>query len=506
MKGSRRVLLGAISNWLRFIVSAAISFLLVPLMTRSLGSDRYGLWTLASSFLGFLQSLDAGFGAGTVKWTAESRTAQDAPRRDELLSTSLAVHLVAAGIGSLAVIAISFFFSGMFGIPATLALEGKGLFLLLGIRITMVGIPSGFLRGLVFGSDRLVVLNVVQTVSSIAYGVAAYFLLTSGMGTVDLAIAGLILALLETAATFLVALRAMRASMPPIGIRLGKVTWRRFKEAFSYSGASFMIQITSAILMQSDLILLKFFAPLAVVAGYGVAERLGEYGLILVKQVVNALTPAIARLDPAKEPAKARFFLANASKYSGAIAMILAVASWMLGGKLLAAWAGPEYGTYGTVLGLLLASYLLISVQMPCASYLTLKGDHLWASRAMGISALINIAASVALAFPFGYIGIALGTLVASLTVDGIALPLRAFRSVGMNSGDLIRRVWLKLALPAAAEAIAIALTSLLIHPQTIMQIMFAGLIGTAAFLGVFVPFSLDASERQLFLGGRKGR
>lgn len=502
MTGSRRVLVGAVSNWLRFIVAAAVALLLVPIMTRSFGSDRYGLWVLSSSLLGFLQSLDAGFGAGTVKWTAEARSPEDAARRDELLSTSLAVHIVASVVGTVAVAVLALLFSRIFSIPGDFASEGRGLFLLLGIRVTAVGIPAGFLRGLVFGSDRLFLLNAVQIVSSLAYGAAAYGLLSSGVGTMGLALAGLALAVAETGAVYLAARRAMDKSATPIRISLRKVSRLRFREAFSYSGSSFMVQVAGAILMQSDLVLLKFFAPLAVVAGYGVAERAGEYGFILVKQAVNALTPSIARLDPGKDPEKARFFLANASKYAGALAAILTVAAWTLGGDLLAAWAGPDYAAYSTVLGILMTAFLILSVQLPCASYLSLKGDHVWTARAMGVSALLNIALSVALAFAFGYLGIAIGTLVASLAIDGIVLPLRAYRSIGMRGTDLLRRVWLKLALPAAAEFAAIYGAGMLLHGRGMGAVFAIGSAGALAFVVVFVLLSLDASERRLFLGG----
>jgi O-antigen/teichoic acid export membrane protein len=241
-----------------------------------------------------------------------------------------------------------------------------------------------------------------------------------------------------------------------------------------------------------------------VVAGYGVAQRAAEYGFILVKQAVNALTPSIARLDPAREPEKARFFLANASKYAGAMTAVFAVASWLLGGELLAAWAGKEYGAYGTVLGILMTAFMVIAVQMPCAAYLSLKGDHVWSSRAMSASALLNIVASVALAATIGYIGVPLGTLLASVVVDGLILPLRAYRSVGMTLLDLLRRVWLRLLAPAAAEGGAIHLLGRLLPSRDMGTIVVIGAAGAAVFLLVFVLLSLDASERRLFLGGRK--
>ncbi|MEI6385410.1 MAG: polysaccharide biosynthesis C-terminal domain-containing protein [Spirochaetota bacterium] len=502
MKGSRKVLLGAVSNWLRFVVSALVALLLVPVMTRSFGGERYGLWVLSSSLLGFLQSLDAGFGAGTVKWTAESRSPEDAGRRDELLSTSLAVHLAASAIGTIAVLVLSLLFSGIFSIPGNLAPEGRILFLLLGLRVTAVGIPAGFLRGLVFGSDRLFLLNSVQIVSSVAYGAAVWALLASGVGTIGIAAAGLGLSALEMAAVYVAARHAMNQSETPIRLSLRRISSARFREAFSYSGSSFMVQVSSAVLMQSDLIILKFFAPLAVVAGYGVAGRAAEYGFILVKQAVNALTPSIARLDPAREPEKARFFLTNASKYSGALAGSIAVASWSFGGPLLAAWAGPGYEAYGTILGILTTAFVIISVQMPCAAYLSLKGDHVWSSRAMTASALINIAVSIILAFALGPIGIALGTLVASLLIDGLVLPLRAYRSIGLRGRDLLLRVWIKLVLPAALQCGAMYGLGFLLPSRDLGTIAIIGAIGIAAFGASFALLSLDGSERRLFLGG----
>jgi O-antigen/teichoic acid export membrane protein len=505
MKGSRRILAGAASNWLRFLIGAVVSFILVPLMARGFGSERYGLWALASSLLGLLQSLDAGFGAGTVKWTAEARTDADGEKRNDLLSTALLVHLGAAVIGSMAVALLAAGFPAFAGISGALADSGRVMLLLLGLRVTVVGIPAGFLRGLLFGSDRLVQLNLIQIAASLGYGVSAWLLLGRGYGPVALAACGLAVALLELGSLAIAARAAAIGSNPAIKLSFRRLSAGRFKEALSFSGASFAVQIAAAVLMQSDVVVLKLFVPLSVVAGYGVAQKAAEYAFILVKQAVNALTPAIARLDPDREPQKARFFMSNTSKYAGALAMVMAIAAWILGADLLEAWAGPEFADYGHILAILATAFVILAVQMPCAAFLSLRGDHRWAARAMVASATLNILASLAMGPFLKATGIALGTLLAASLVDGIVLPLRAYRKIGMRPADLLRRVWFKLLIPGLAEGITLLALASWIQVRSLPAIFGMGLVGALAFTVPFWFLSMDQSERRLFVAGRRG-
>ncbi len=495
MKNSKRILGDVLTNWLRYLVAAVVSFMLVPRMSAAYGVDRYGLWTLASSLLGFLLILDGGFGTGVVKWTAEARKPEDMQRRDELLSTALLVHYVAAGVGCALLFGLAAVYGRLFSLPSDMVSQGRIVFLLLGFRAVVVGIPGGFFRGLVFGVGRLFYVNMIQIASSLVYGFLCFRFLDSGISLSGLAVIGLATSLAENLAYVVVA----RITAPDIRISLRKASKSRFREAFSFSGASFAVQIAGVILMQSDVVLLKLFAPLAAVAKYGVAQRAAEYAFVLVKQVVNALTPPIARLDMAAEPEKARFFLINAPKYAGGFAAIFAVAMTILGVPALSAWAGPEYGDAAPILGILMASFVVIAVQMPCAAVLSLKGDHVYAARAMVASTVLNILASVALVTVLGPLGVALGTLIAATSVDGFAIPLRSYRRYNIRKGTLLTHVWIPILIPALVEGAVIFFIAQRFRPETLGSVFLAGLAGAVCYIVAFWFFSLDPSEHDLF-------
>ncbi len=494
MKNSKRILGDVVSNWARYLVAAVVSFLLVPRMTGTFGSERFGLWALANSTLGFLLLLDGGFGTGVVKWTAEARDPGQKKRRDELLSTALLVHYAAAGAGLASLLLLASLYGTIFGISGEYLDQGRMVLFLLGLRGVVVGIPGGFFRGMVFGGGRLLHVNLVQIASSIIYGIAAFTALDAGVSLPGLAAVGLAASLAENAAYLVLA----RRTLPDVRLSPRLASRARFREAFSFSGASFAVSIAGVILMQSDIIVLKFFSPLAVVARYGVAQKASEYAFMLVKQVVNALTPPIARHDPATEPEKTRFFLINAPKYAGSFAAVFAIAMGILGKPALSAWAGPEYGEASDILAVLMASFVVIAVQMPCAAVLSLKGQHAYAARAMIASTVINIVSSIVLVNVMGPLGVALGTLLASTMVDGFAIPLRAYRSYRIRAVDLARRVWLLILLPAACQGAATYVLARMFRPERLGDVFLAGLAGALVFLAVFWIVSLDRSEREL--------
>lgn len=495
MRNSKRILGDVITNWLRYLVAAVVSFILIPKMTGTFGSERFGLWTLANSTLGFLLLLDGGFGTGVVKWTAEARTKEDHEKRNELLSTALLVHYSAAGIGFVALLGLSILYGPLFGLDGELLSQGRFVLVLLGFRGVVVGIPGGFFRGMIFGGGKLLYVNLVQIASSLVYGFLAIWFLDSGIGLPGLAAIGLSVALVENLAYVLVA----RRTLPDIHLSLRLASKARFKEAFSFSGASFAVSIAGVILMQSDIIVLKLFSPLAAVARYGVAQKASEYAFMLVKQVVNALTPPIARHDPACEPEKTRFFLVNSPKYAGAFAAIFAVALGVLGKPALSAWAGAEYGQSSIILTILMAAFVILAVQMPCAAVLSLKGQHAFAARAMIASTLINITSSIILVVLIGPLGVAMGTLLATASVDGFAIPFRAYRSYKIDVSRLFSQVWIPILVPALFQGLATWGLSVLIKPESLADVFLAGAGGASVFLVAFWIFSLDSSERELF-------
>jgi len=64
---------GAILSYVSIFVSTLVQLLYTPFLLRSLGQSEYGLYSLASSIIGYLTVLDLGFGNAIIVYTAKYR-------------------------------------------------------------------------------------------------------------------------------------------------------------------------------------------------------------------------------------------------------------------------------------------------------------------------------------------------------------------------------------------------------------------------------------------------
>src|SRR5947209_11427981 len=95
----RRVLVGAVTNWLAFAATLAVGFFLTPYLVRRLGDGPYGVWAFVESVLAYFTLFDLGIAACVVRFVARFHATGDRDELNRLVSTCLALFL---GLGTLA--------------------------------------------------------------------------------------------------------------------------------------------------------------------------------------------------------------------------------------------------------------------------------------------------------------------------------------------------------------------------------------------------------------------
>ena len=78
----RRLLLGAVTNWLAFAATLAVGFFLTPYLVRRLGDGTYGVWAFVESLLAYFTLFDLGIAACVVRFVAQFHTTGDRNRAE----------------------------------------------------------------------------------------------------------------------------------------------------------------------------------------------------------------------------------------------------------------------------------------------------------------------------------------------------------------------------------------------------------------------------------------
>lgn len=397
---------------MRFLISLIVVIFLTPLLIHYVGETDFGLWNLVISVLGFFELLDLGFGNAVIKYVALYRGMNSPDRRNRALSTIAYVLLMMGAIGALLIALISTVFTDWLDIPPDLQNKTLALLWIIGLRSIILGIPLGLYKGILFGEQKIFIMHAISAFYQILYGVGVVLFLKADYGIVTVGWLTLIAFLLESL-TYAVFAYHYWADLK-ISWRL--VNWNEFKEIAKFSGAQFLAGFTSLVVLRSDPFIVKLFFPLAMVGIYAIALRIFAYAFILIKQFLSVLTPYIAAAKGSGETSKIHYVFVHVPKYAMFPCSVLAVAGSCFAYPLITLWVGEAYAPAAPVLVILLFAFFLNVPMVVASDILAMTGLHALMARYNTIGALVNISFSFLLAAPLGINGIAMGTVIGTLT------------------------------------------------------------------------------------------
>ncbi len=444
---STRIVSNSTTSLVRFVVAVGATLYLIPFVIERIGTEGYGLWSLAFSLAGFLSLIDLGFATSVVKYVAELRGKEDFARRDQVVGTLLGVYLAMGLFVVLVALVFVPQLNGWFEIPIDQHEQATALFFLVAIRLALF-LPLSLVKGVLFGEQHITALNVVQALAALANLGLVVLVLELGYGVVAMGLVSLVLMVAE----HLVYLWLWRRLAPDVRMRIGAFRWSLLREVGAFALYAALVNVAAVVLLQTDPIIVKAFLPLGAVAVYSVVMNVAKYVLMFVKQIANAITPAVAEMKGAGDAEGVRRLLLMGTKYSLGLAIPLAGGLSLYGADLLLLWVGPELVEGAPILSVLLAAIVLMTAREAAGSVLAMTGHHRFAARVAVASALFNLAVSVGLAFSLGMLGIALGTLAAGVVVDaGFVIP-KACRVYGIGASLYLRSAVAPLFVPTLAS------------------------------------------------------
>ncbi len=493
MTQTAHVLVNTLTNYARFALMLLVMFVLTPRIISAVGHEGFGLWSLTFSVLGLFGLLDLGIGTTVVKYVAECKGRNDTTRRNQLLSTLLIVNGCLALVAAGGIAGLSFYFTHVFAIPQAFHATALPLLWILAARLVVVELPFGLFRGILFGEQKIYLINFTQMGATGLYGGLAWFALEHGVSLITLAWLNLVTMFAEYVAYCILAFICVP------GLR---VSWRLadralLKEVASFSASQLLVNSSNLILLRTDPMIVKLFLPLPFVAVYAIALKIAENAHLLTKQFVNVLAPLVAQLKGQGQEEQIRILLVDCAKFALAPAVMLAVVLYTSGQDLIVFWVGPEFISAGSLLHVLMSAMVIAIPKHLATTVFTMTGYHVFTARATMLGTAANIILSLAMARPYGLLGIALGTLISSIGID-IFVVLRKACTVYSVS---YRTYWLRAIAPAVLPGILQFFCTLGVktwcQPADMVAVGFCALPGCLIYGIVFWWWSVSPSEKQ---------
>lgn len=434
----RRLALGAVAGAGASAISMLVAFATVPLALNYLGSERYGLWMAASSLVLLLGTFaDGGIVYSLITASAVANARGGAAAVREIVGSAWAVLVPIAGAIILVTVALVPLvpWQWVFSLSnAGLAREAADV-----VRVVIIGLALSFLVNVALkvrtGLQEIAAVRAWEGAAALA-ALPALLLaiqLETSMAWLVAAIVGA--PLLVKGLTSILFFRD-RPQMRPGREDIG------FKHARYILGAGsafFIIQLSQAVAIQSDQVLIANLIGIEQVVAYSVMQRLFSIPYILANFVFAAQWPAFSDAAARGDLVWIRRSFLRVLAMSLAVAVILTLGLALMHRPLLSIWGVAGAVRPGMTLVAGMAVYAVLAVIVGACSTLLISLDmrrpQIWISLAMMV---VNLTLSIILIREIGSAGAVWGTAISYLVcmvVPYAVIILRLFREFAPPQG-----------------------------------------------------------------------
>jgi O-antigen/teichoic acid export membrane protein len=409
---ARRVLVGAVTNWLAFAATLLVGFFLTPYLVRRLGDGPYGVWAFVESILAYFTLFDLGIAACVVRFVARFHATGDRDELNRLVSTCLALFL---GLG------LAMFALGAGLLPALMtSIEKAGVpaddviaFSLLMVANLAVTLPLSLFPSILDGLERFALKSAVRVVMLTVRTTGIVIVLEQRPSLLALGIVLTVSNLVEHAILAGLAFRIL----PDLRLSRRHVDRATLQRVKGYSLDAFLAMVAGRACVQSGTIVVGAFLGAAPVTYFTLALRLVEFAKALLRTATNTLTPAVSSLEAAGEVDAIRRMFLRGTRWVLYLILPVHLGLVVFGRPFLTTWLGDqEYAAKCyPALVVLSATLSLVVAQSVASRVLYGTGRLRLFARMTLIEAALNVGLSVVLCPRLGLVGVAIGAAVPNL-------------------------------------------------------------------------------------------
>lgn len=286
--GGRLIARNTLLNLVGQITPRVVGLAAVPFIVRGLGTDSYGVLSLALVVLGYFSLIDLGLGSGSTKFVAECLGRGALHQIRPLVFTSLAMAALWGVLAGGALAVSSPLLTGrIFKITPALAGEARTSFLLLAFSVPIV-MAGATLQGVLSGAQRFDLINVVHVPFYIASFALPAIGATLGFRLVPIVLFLVVVRLIAALAWFTFCLRVFPS------LRRGPAFDLKLLRPLATYGS--WVTITNVILplmLYLDRFVIGAELPIAAVAYYTAPYQLASAFAVLAGCLVQTLFPAL---------------------------------------------------------------------------------------------------------------------------------------------------------------------------------------------------------------------
>jgi len=412
----KKLILGSGLRLMALVVTVAIGLLLQPYVVHTLGDELYGVWTLATTFVGMFSLLDIGLNAAVGRYVAATIGKKDYVGLNRYLNTG---YYLFSGISCVALfiagVAAMYLFQSQ-DMPHASAVAV--VIIIMGAQFAIT-LPLQAIAGLLIGALRFDIATAIDITFKILSSTATFLTLYFGGGIIALAVTSFCCTMLSRFVTNWFAHR----EVPQAEIAFRHFDKKTIKELFSYGMFAFIASISEMFRFQIPAFIVGGFVSVAAVTHYVIATTLISYFIMVIGAAVGILMPGFARQQVDNDFTAIRKTLRFAITVSTTIAAFVGFGLIAWGHPFIERWMGKEYLDIYPWLVILVAGYLIALCQSPAVGMLYGLAKHSFHAIVNTLEAVFNLILGLILVQYYGCLGIAIAALIPIVGLKLIVQP-----------------------------------------------------------------------------------
>lgn len=419
----RRFWSAAASGYIGVAVRMLLGLVLFRLMFQNFTAAEFGFWALLWSLFGYGILLDFGFGFTAQRAVAEKTATGDMAGLSRLLATIFWTFIGMAVLLLLVFLLIRDPFLLRMGVVAGDRGEFGRAYVVFFIGLSVM-FPLGLFPEILRGLQRVDIANWVGTISTVLnfgflfWGLSAGWSLPVLMG----------ISVATTALPNVVAAVVSLRRLPGVSLLPKHFHWGTVRSQLGFSVAAYLITFSNMLMAKSDQLVIALTIGVAFVAVYQAGFKISEMLGLFSVQLQQLLSPAAAAMHARGDESGLRNLLLGSSRLTFFLVTPCYLLSAVYLEPLIRVLTGLDrvpQQTYWVGQALLFAIFSSQLTNACSKRVLMMCGEE---RRLLVISvtdAVANVTLSIILAYQFGVLGVALGTMIPTTLVGWLwVLPL----------------------------------------------------------------------------------
>jgi O-antigen/teichoic acid export membrane protein len=438
LKKPNSLFLNSFSNVINFFWGVLSVLILTPWVYTKLGKEEYGLWLFIMSLLSYSSLLYFGFGSAIIKYLAEYVAKKEYENANELVSSLMSIYFWLGVLTFLFALVVSTFLPSFIQLNPDLVPTARIAVLIVGVELGIC-FPMSVYGGILSGMQKYVTINSINILCSILFFTLVLVILPFNTSLITLAL----ISLGGRCINFLLDYIVVRKSFDFIKIKLDIFKLNDVRPLFKFSLKSFLIQISSRMIDQTDTIVIGAVLGPASITQYSIPQRMVQYSQDFLQAVSGVLFPHFTQLHSKGLFNELKDSWLKTYSLSFTLNIIITMMLLIYGVEIQKLWMGQSFQVNYWIIIVLGINYLF---QQPVTrSILIATNNHGLPAVLLILEACLNLIFSLIFVHKWGIVGVAIGTLLPAFCISSIVVPILVIKRFKLQISEFL---WIAITRP----------------------------------------------------------